>query len=100
VIFNLVRIVATKLKLGKKELDRVSTTALTDLLEVVPSSEQTSTSSPDHIDTAYYETTDRQLKGSLCLVNPTLDNRPLSPAFTFAGLKIEVGHLHESRARA
>ncbi|UZJ56688.1 hypothetical protein CBS101457_006008 [Exobasidium rhododendri] len=86
---NLVRIVSKKSWLGRREVERRDHSSFTSLLRVTASEDQMDEEATDSINSAYYDTSERHLNGSICLLDSSTKLGPLSPAFTFAGLMIE-----------
>ena len=64
---------------------------MSNVLRVIASLDQADSTTivNDSTNVACFDTTDRLLNGSLCLLDSTTKHGPLSPAFTFAGLTVE-----------
>jgi hypothetical protein len=91
---NLVMTVSTKMTSKVNEVERRNSKLLINRVFVQPCAEQVDTqvdTSLDNHHSAHFNTSERQLRGSLHLLEDTSEkSQLLSPPFTFAGLTIEV----------
>lgn len=94
VTVNLVMTVSTKMTSRLNEIERRNSKMLMNRVLVQPCSEQEDTqvdTSLDNYHCAHFNTTERQLRGSLHLLEDSSEkSQLLPPPFTFAGLTIEV----------
>lgn len=91
---NLIMTVSTKMTSKFNEVERRNSKMLTNRVLVQPCAEQVDTevdTSLDNFHCAHFNTPERQLRGTLHLLeDSSAESHLLSPPFTFAGLTIEV----------